>query len=127
MVIGPLLAGHLIAGIGVLTLGILQVFFMPRGTREHKKVGWFWAVLMAFLAFSSLDDLAKDGWLSLPGHVFTLATFILLPLAIWAARTGRIRLHKFSMFALCGIVLAATYGLLAVPGRLFNVWFLGGS
>ena len=29
------------AGIGALTLGIFQVFFMPRGTKEHKKIGWW--------------------------------------------------------------------------------------
>ena len=78
----PILGAHLLAGVGALTLAIVQVHFMSRGSKDHKKLGWVWAALMAFLAVSSLWDLLGDGLLSIPAHVFTLATVIFLPLAI---------------------------------------------
>jgi|TARA_B110000208_G_scaffold2444_1_gene3227 uncharacterized membrane protein len=127
IIVNPIMAAHIFAGIGALTLGIFQVFFMPRGTKEHKKIGWYWALLMMFLALTSLYDLARNGWLSLPAHVFTLMTFILLPLAIWSARSGKIKTHKYCMFTLCGVLVAAFIALLLVPGRLLNIWFLGGG
>ena len=37
IIVNPIMAAHIFAGIGALTLGIFQVFFMPRGTKEHKK------------------------------------------------------------------------------------------
>ena len=125
IIVNPLMAAHLFAGIGALVLGIFQMFFMPRGTKEHKKLGWYWAILMVFLAVSSLWDLIGDGWLSIPAHIFTAATFIFLPLAIWAARNGNIKLHKFSMTLLFSVLIAAFVALILVPGRLLNTWFLG--
>ena len=125
IIVTPLMAAHLFAGVGALALGIFQLFFMPRGTKEHKRLGWFWALFMAFLAVSALWDLLGDGWISIPGHIFTLATFILLPLAVWSVRNGKINLHKYSMIALVIISVGATIALTVVPGRLLNVWFLG--
>ena len=121
----PILGAHLLAGIGALTLAIVQVHFMSRGSKDHKKLGWVWAALMAFLAVSSLWDLLGNGLLSIPAHVFTLATVIFLPLAIWAARTHRVVLHRNAMIALYVVLIAAFAALVAVLGRLFNQWFLG--
>ncbi len=39
IIVNPIMAAHLFAGISALTLGIFQVFFMPRGAKEHKKIG----------------------------------------------------------------------------------------
>lgn len=125
IVVTPLMALHLFAGVGALALGIFQVFFMPRGGREHKKLGWYWAILMFSLAASSLWDLIGDGLLSIPAHAFTLATFIFLPMAIWAARNKKIKLHKTLMFVLFGVLVAAFAALVLAPGRLINMWFFG--
>jgi uncharacterized membrane protein len=125
--VGSAMAFHIFAGVGALTLGVVQVFFMPRGTKEHKKIGWIWAVLMLILAMTSLYDLIGDGWLSLPAHVFTVATFVLLPVAVWSARNKKIALHKYSMILLFSISILAFAALIAAPGRLFNVWFFGGG
>lgn len=119
------MALHLFSGVGAIILGIFQLFFMPRGTPEHKKLGWYWGGLLAFLAVSSLWDFIGDGWLSTPGQVFALATFVLLPLAIWAARSGCIKLHKYSMISLFIITIGATIALTVIPGRLLNLWLLG--
>lgn len=125
ILVTPLMAAHLFAGIGAVAVGTFQLFFMPRGTKEHKKLGWFWAGLLAFLAVSALWDFVGDGWLSIPGHIFTLAAFIQLPLAIWAARNGHIKLHKISMTILFVITIGATIALTLGPGRLLNSWFFG--
>ena len=84
----------MLAGVGALTLAIVQVHFMSRGSKDHKKLGWVWAALMAFLA-------------------------------TWAARTHRVVLHRNAMIALYVMLIAAVAALVAVPGRLFNQWFLG--
>ena len=81
--------------------------------------------MIAFLAVSSLWDLFGNGLLSIPAHVFTLATVILLLLAIWAARTHRVVLRRKSMIALYVVLIAAFAALVAMPGRLFNPWVLG--
>jgi len=36
MLVTPLMAAHLFAGIGAIAIGIFQLFFMPRGTRNTK-------------------------------------------------------------------------------------------
>ena len=81
--------------------------------------------MIAFLAVSSLWDLLGNGLLSIPAHVFTLATVIFLLLAIWAARILRVVLRGNAMIALYVVLIAAFAALVAVPGRLFNPWVLG--
>lgn len=125
ILVTPLMAAHLFAGIGAIAIGVFQLFFMPRGTKEHKKLGWYWGMLLAFLAVSSLWDFVGDGWVSIPGQIFALATFVLLPLAIWAVRNGHVMLHKYSMIVLFVITVGATIALTVIPDRLLNTWFLG--
>lgn len=125
IVITPLLGIHFIAAIGALMLGIVQIFLIPRGTSEHKKIGRFWVALMAVVAFTSIFDLLGDGALS-SSHVFTVGIFILLPLSVWAARSRKIKIHKYGMITSFVILVVAFVALLAVPGRLLNQWFFGG-
>ena len=55
----PILGAHLLAGVGALTLAIVQVHFMSRGSKDHKKLGWVWAALMALWRFGWP---APTGW-----------------------------------------------------------------
>lgn len=43
---------HTLAAVFALVVGALQ-FFLPKGTRRHRSVGWVWVLLMAVVAISS--------------------------------------------------------------------------
>ena len=124
MISNPIMAIHLFAGIGALFIGGLQIFGIPRGTKEHMTIGRLWIALLLVLVSTSFVDFMKDGFISMPAHVFTIITVILVPLAVWAARNDKFQLHKYCMLGVFyGAVVVAFLALLAVPGRLFNTWF----
>ena len=101
-----------------LVLGPVQ-FVMAKGTQAHRMVGWTWSVAMYATAISTLFIRDMNHGQFSPIHIFSLMAIIGLPLAIWAARKGRIAAHQRAMFGLyIGLVIA---GLTAIaPGR--RIW-----
>ncbi len=122
--LAPLFAQSLLVQFHVITVAIALVlgpvqFALPKGNAAHRVVGWTWTLAMYATAIATLfiRDM-NDGQFS-PIHIFSMMAIIGLPLAIWAARKGRIAAHQRAMIGLyIGLVIA---GLTAIaPGRL--VW-----
>lgn len=125
IIVDAQMAIHLFAGIGALFTGVIQLFLIAKGTKEHKMVGRVWAFCMLVLVLTTLTDMVDDGWLSMPAMIFTAMAIIFVPLGIYGARTRKFTLHKFSMGLMVLVSVAATIALIAIPGRLLHTWFIG--
>jgi uncharacterized membrane protein len=113
-----LIAAHAAGATLALLLGGYLVLRGRKGDLLHRRVGRVWFVSMYWVAFSSFGIKRLT-----PGHFswihgLSAWTIISLTIAIWAAATHRIDLHKGfvvgSYFGLVGAGLAAT----AFPQRL---------
>jgi uncharacterized membrane protein len=122
----PWVSPHVAFALLALALGLLQ-FALRKGDRRHRLVGYGWCALMTAVGLSGL-------WVQLiPGHVtmihrasslFAVADLVLVPLAIWAGRTGRRRLHRNAALSLFACMINA--GALAfLPQRAIGALILG--
>lgn len=131
MTLAPLLAApavvlvHTLAALLALTAGIVQMVG-PKGTMVHRALGWVWALAMAVAAVSSFGIFGRRppgsfGWI----HLLSLLVLVMLPLAVLAARRGRLREHAIRMRWLffAGLVLPGAFTLM--PGRLMHAVVLG--
>jgi uncharacterized membrane protein len=105
---------HLVAVAGALALGVV-LLAGRKGARTHRILGWAWAGLLAAAAISSVFLKGITGGFSF-FHIITAITFVLLPLALVAARTHRVRWHAGLMvYLFVNILLGA--GIIAFhPG-----------
>jgi uncharacterized membrane protein len=115
--IPPAVLIHLVAALCALGLGIVMLA-RRKGTLSHKFWGRIWAGLMLTVAVSSLwiPSFLHFTWI----HLFTLLTFISLPLAIYKIRHGKVKAHASAMKGLFigGLVIAGVFTL--VPGRILG-------
>src|SRR3954468_5363976 len=103
MSLGPLLNAplviqvHAFAAMAAFALGLVQ-FAAPKGTLPHRTLGWIWVALMALVALSSF-------WIHTirlvvpctPIHLRSIFTLVMLPLAVWRARTQQVTAHRRAM------------------------------
>jgi uncharacterized membrane protein len=119
---GWLVQFHIATVVIALALGPVQ-FVLPKGTGLHRTLGWIWASAMFATAVATLfiRDM-NDGALS-PIHIFSVMTFIGVPMALWLARV-KVMSHARAMVSLyIGLVIA---GITAIaPGRLIWEMFFG--
>src|SRR5262245_54710358 len=111
---------HVTTAILAFALGIV-LLVRRKGTRWHKVLGRAWAVLMFGVAISSfwITGIAGPGRFSVI-HLLSIFTVASLVIAIWAIRTGRVRIHRFTMIGIfAGGLIGAGAGAL-VPGRLIS-------
>jgi uncharacterized membrane protein len=111
---------HLPAAVLAFLIGT-YLMLRRKGTAWHKALGRIWIALMALVAISSfwITGLAGPGNFS-PIHALSAFTLVLLAVALWAVRTGRVRTHRFSMIGIyAGGLIGAGAGALA-PGRLIS-------
>src|SRR3954468_12139971 len=113
-----LLALHATGATVAVILGAYLVFRRRKGDLLHRRLGRFWMADMYWVAFSSFGIKRLT-----PGHFswihgLSAFTIISLTMAIWAAKTHRVRLHQAwvvgTYFGLVGAGLAAV----AFPVRL---------
>ncbi|MEJ8474506.1 DUF2306 domain-containing protein [Roseibium algae] len=117
---GPLIASHAFAAIGALCLGTAQMV-APKGTINHRVLGYLWCILMMWVAGSSLFIfgfrlIGPFG----PIHFLSLLTLVAVPAAVIAARYGRISTHKRAMTALFFWALIVAGLFTFVPGRIMH-------
>ena len=113
-----LIAAHAIGATLALMLGGYVVVRRLKGDLRHRRLGRVWVLTMYWVAFSSfgIKQLTPGhfSWI----HGLSAWTIVSLTVAVWAARTGRIRTHRHyvvgSYLGLVGAGLAAT----AFPVRL---------
>ncbi len=126
--LGPLMAQswlvqfHVATVVIALALGPVQ-FILPKGKTLHRVLGWTWAAAMFSTAVATffIRDM-RDGQLS-PIHLFSMMTFIGVPMALWLARV-KVASHARSMTGLyIGLVIAGVTAI--APGRLVWETFFG--
>lgn len=104
-----------------LLLGPVQ-FLLPKGTGAHRVFGWTWAMAMFATAIATffIRDM-RDGQFS-PIHIFSVMTFVGVPLALWLARK-KVMSHARAMIGLyIGLVIAGVTAI--APGRvIWNMFF----
>ncbi|MGI1679637.1 MAG: DUF2306 domain-containing protein [Cellvibrionaceae bacterium] len=107
---------HLWSGIAAVIIGTI-VMLMRKGTQKHRILGRIWVTLMLSLAISALFIKARGHFSML--HVFSVAVIIFLPAAIYAARKGKIKFHRYTMISVfSGLIIAGAFTLL--PYRILG-------
>ncbi len=101
------------------------LLMQARGVKRHRRLGWVWATAMfATAAVSFFIHESGPGAFS-PIHLLSGLTVVGVPLIVWAARTHRVKLHRFGIrFTVTGALLIA--GFFTFPfGRMLGRWLLG--
>ncbi|MDX6200306.1 MAG: hypothetical protein QOJ79_3457 [Actinomycetota bacterium] len=120
-----LIAAHAVGATLALLLGGYVVVRRPKGDRLHRRLGRIWVATMYWVALSSfgIKQLTPGhfSWI----HALSAWTIVSLTVAIWAARTGRVRTHRQyvvgSYFGLVGAgVAAAAFPVRLVPQTLIH-------
>jgi len=119
---------HLATVVPALLLGPV-VLLRRKGDDTHRLLGRIWATLMLVTAISSAFIRTPGAGIMGSGfsfiHIFTVWTLINVPLAVRAARQGRIAAHRGMMMGLyAGLVIAGAFTL--IPGRLLGSLVFGG-
>jgi uncharacterized membrane protein len=113
---------HLLAAVAAFVLGT-WVLVRPKGTPVHRRLGRLWMALMACAALSSFFVPATIGRFLGPWgaiHILSVWVLVSVSVAIWAARSGRIRLHRYWVLGTyAGGLIGAGAGAFA-PGRLLS-------
>jgi len=106
-------------------LGAAQLA-LPKGVRLHRAMGWLWATTMLGVAGVSLFIHTIRTWGPWsPIHLLSLFTLFMVPLAVLAARRGKIESHRRSMTWLFALALVVTGLFTLWPGRIMNRVLLG--
>ena len=104
----------------------IWVLLRPKGTPVHKALGRIYVVLISFssiVAAAMPAGLGPRLWNHFGFiHLFCVLVFVSVPLAIWAIKHGKVRMHANTMLGmfLGGILIAGTFALM--PGRLLHTW-----
>lgn len=113
-----LIAAHASGATLALMLGAYLVTRRRKGDLLHRRLGVVWVVTMYWVAFSSfgIQELSPGHFTWI--HALSAWTIVSLTIAVWAAVTHRVRLHRQfvvgSYFGLVGAGIAA----MAFPVRL---------
>ncbi len=116
-VITVLIPAHAVVATLALLLGARNLLVRRKGDRAHRVIGRIWMVAMYATVISSFAIRELN-----PGHFswihgLSIFTFITLTIALWAARTHRVRVHRnFAIGSYFGLV-GAFIGAVAVPVR----------
>ncbi|MEM7703270.1 MAG: DUF2306 domain-containing protein [Pseudomonadota bacterium] len=105
------------------------ILLRRKGDAPHKALGRTWAALMLITAISSAFIRAPGAGIAGTGfsfiHIFTVWTLVTLPMGVWAARNGQVRMHRGIMVGLyIGLLIAG--GFTFIPGRLLGNLVFGG-
>ncbi|HEY4134102.1 MAG TPA: DUF2306 domain-containing protein [Alphaproteobacteria bacterium] len=122
----PVIPLHALAAMAAFVLGAAQLA-LPKGTTLHRANGYVWVALMVAVALSSfwIHTIRTWGDWS-PIHLLSILTLCNLPYAIWRARVGDFRGHRYAMIGLFvgGLVIAGGFALM--PGRIMHAVVFGG-
>jgi len=115
---------HLATVLPAVAIGTWQIFFSTKGSRFHRAFGFTYLGLMSVTAVAAFFIRSIGHGSLTPIHLFIPLTLWGVYRALWCARHGNIRGHRWSMLGLFfgGILLAGT--LAFQPGRIMhNVFF----
>ncbi|WP_176695855.1 DUF2306 domain-containing protein [Phenylobacterium immobile] len=114
--LSPVIKIHLYAALAAVALGA-ALMVVRKGRAFHRAAGWTWVALVAAVAGSSIfiTELNHGGWSLL--HLFTGWTFLILPLAVIAARRRSVARHRRMMMGLFYGGFAINLLIAFIPGR----------
>jgi uncharacterized membrane protein len=105
---------HLAASLLALA-GIVTVLALPKGEFAHRLIGRGAAAFLLVAALSSFWIQARGSFS--PIHTLSVMTLVTVPLAVFAARRGRVAAHRAAMLSNAGgLVVAGLFATFA-PGR----------
>lgn len=129
----PLIALHAIGATTALALGAYLILRRRKGDLLHRRVGRAWMADMYWVSFSSFGIKRLT-----PGHFswihgLSAWTILSLTIAIWAARTHRLALHRAWVVGTYLGLVGAGLAAVAFPVRLVPqtavhrpLWLVGG-
>lgn len=121
----PTIGVHACLAFLAIALGVAQ-FALPKGVRLHRALGWCWALIMMGVAGLSLFIHTIRTWGRWsPIHLLSLFTLTMVPLAVFAARRGRVESHRSSMIWLYTLALVVTGLFTLWPGRIMHAVAFG--
>jgi uncharacterized membrane protein len=122
----PVIQAHAFFAFAAVGLGAVQ-FFAPKGTLPHRTVGWAWAILMIFIAGSSLFIHTIRTWGPWsPIHLLSLFTLAVVPLGVLQAHRHNVASHRWTMIWIYALALVLTGLFTLAPGRIMNKVVFGG-
>jgi uncharacterized membrane protein len=117
---------HAYAALGAFALGIVQLA-APKGTIPHRTLGYLWVALMLAVAVSAfwIHEIRLWGPWS-PIHLLAIFTLVMLPFAVYFARSHDVKRHQRAMLGLFfgALIIAGIFTL--VPGRIMHKVLFGG-
>lgn len=118
---------HLATALPAAMLGPL-ILWRRKGDLPHRVLGRIWLALMLTTAIASAFIRAPGSGVLGTGfsfiHIFTVWTLVVTPLAVMAARRGKIDAHRDAMKGLyAGLCVAGAFTL--IPGRLLGSLIFG--
>ena len=111
---------HAVAATLAVAIGVAQLW-LAKGTSRHRLLGYVWAGLIVFVAFTGLFIFETDvappfTYLSKPLSVLVL---VMLWWGIRLARAGKVKEHRQTMIQLFWLTMLI--GLLTIqPGRIVH-------
>jgi uncharacterized membrane protein len=116
---------HAVAAMAAFVIGLVQ-FVGPKGTLPHRTLGFLWMALMLTVAITSfwIHEIRLLGPWS-PIHLLSIWVLLMVPLAIYYARKGRVRGHAMTVIGMFagGLVVAGLFTF--VPGRIMHAVAFG--
>ena len=113
-----LLAAHATGAVLALVLGAVMLRRRPKGNTAHRRLGQVWMGLMYWVVLSSFGITRLNhghfSWI----HGLSVFTLYSLTKSWWAARTGRLRVHRRAAVGSYLGLVGAFFGAVAVPSRL---------
>lgn len=109
-----LIVAHAAAAFLALGLGAM-LLAGTKGTRSHRRLGWWWVALMAVVAISSFG-IFRDAYSWI--HGLSVFTLLVLALAVFHARAGHTHRHRRTMQGLYFGALVLTGMFTLLPDRL---------
>ncbi|WP_108881344.1 hypothetical protein [Anderseniella sp. Alg231-50] len=121
---GPAIQLHVAAAAFAVMLSV-AIIVIRRGTPAHKRIGRAWVAMLALICISSFWITGMNGsgysWI----HLLSAWTLLGLCKAVWAVRTGHIRIHKYAMIStMIGALLGAGF-FAFMPGRMMSAILFG--
>jgi len=115
---------HLATVLPALPLG-LYLFVARKGGARHRLLGRIWMTLMAITAVAALFIRHLNHGSFSFVQLASVMTLVGIPLAINAARRGRIAAHRMHLLNMFIGALIVSGVLSFLPGRIMQVWLFG--
>lgn len=120
MIFSPVILIHLATAIASVVVGG-AMFFMKKGTVQHRLSGRAWVLLMAITALASfaIQSRGHFSWI----HLLSLVVLFMLVRAVLAVRNHNIRLHqRLVIGTYTGLLIAGMFALAPWRRLGYMVW-----